>query len=205
MKISIMSRVMRLMGRHPRRYAALALLFVAVTGAGPATNEPKKESPRGPSSAQPNADHTGPGRVYDAALGISLVPPAGWRRAEPDKSYPLRFFEPKTKKLRASVSVSSSDGNDMPLKKMSQVAKLEMPLEIKGWKFVGEGFTKLQGRPAYFVIGTLRLHDVDAQQMQYVLRGDSGKLYTITFSAPKQTFASFRKSFEDCAKSVRCD
>jgi hypothetical protein len=136
---------------------------------------------------------------------MSLVPPSGWRQAAPDKDIPLRFFEPKTKKLRASVSVSATDDNDTPLKKMSQVARLEMPLEIKGWKFVGEGFTKLQGRPAYFVIGTLRVHDVDARQMQFVLRGDSGKLYTITCSASKDAFASIRKSFEDCAKTVRCD
>ena len=182
-------------------------------GKGGKKDDAKKDDAKNDPLAK--TDHSGEGRGYDKQAGLSLVPPEGWQRATATQTDRLRFFAPQPEPAQSEppqsepsqaamfVTVTKDDGTDY--EKLAAIVKDHLPRLLQGWKLTSEGPLEVEGRPAYFVGSTFRVQNGETQQLQYFLRGDAGNFYTVTFTSDKGSFAKLKKSFQDCAKSIRCD
>lgn len=101
------------------------------------------------------------------------------------------------------ASVTKDDG--VAYEDLAATLKEQLPRTLQGWKSTAEGPIELEGRAAYFVASAFRVQNNDTQQLQYFLRGDSANFYTVTFTTDKGSFSKFKKVFQDCAKTIRCD
>ncbi len=150
-------------------------------------------------------DHSGDGRVYDKSAGLSLVPPAGWQRATAKQNDRLRFFAPTEEVAQTGMFVTVTKDDGVAFDKFVESLKEQMPRILQGWKLTSEGAVELEGRPAYFIASSFQVQDSEPHQLQYFLRGDAGNFYTVTFTTDKGSYSKFKKAFQDCAKTVRCD
>jgi hypothetical protein len=209
---------------------ALALAVTVAGGAqAPQAIKSKGKSPlntdaaeadakaKDPTAAKPAVVHTGRGRVYDEKAGLSFVPPAAWTKGDPPAHVyqrgnlkvkhilALQYFGPIEDELRVNVIATVAKDDGTSFKQFREAVKVEMLKKLPSWKMLSDGTVQLQDRSAYYWINTFTIQGHETQQIQYMLRGDVGKIYTVTFTASKASFPKYNEIFEDCANTIRCD
>jgi hypothetical protein len=148
-------------------------------------------------------DHSGMGRVHDPVIGASLVPPTGWQPLAPTLASRLRFAQPPHGTTNVNVVLSKDNGETF--EKIVEGIKAQAPASLPNWTFVKQRPVQIQGRPGQVIESIFGTPDDKRYLIQYQVRSDGGRFFTISFTTTQDEYPSTARVFEDCAGSFRCD
>lgn len=74
---------------------------------------------------------------------------------------------------------------------------------LTGFTLLDQGEMTIHEMPAFWSIYKFTLGNLEAQVMQFSIKGTDGKVYLITCSSTQQDFESYRDTFDTIAKSFR--
>jgi hypothetical protein len=150
-----------------------------------------------------SARHKGPGRVYNAKNGFSLVPPQGWIDKGEFTGAFMFFTGPVQDGFAANLSVNVQRGSASAKETMPQL-KSALKSVFAKYQPMDDGFTTIDGKEALFVSGKFQMGTFQLQNLQYQIFARN-RVYTITFTDLAANFAKNRPLFEQVATSIRVD
>jgi hypothetical protein len=180
--------------------ALMAVCALALAGCGNSGSPAMASSVGG----APGSDRT-TGRVSVADEGFSIVPPAGWTAAPKIAPAFLVYTMPAQVGFTANFNVVAQPDDGESLDALPAQMKAHMPKFLQSWKLVDEGFVEINGRRAYRVCSQHKMQGVHLKLLQYMLKGDNSKTYTISFTAPVDRFDLVKGIFEQSAGTILLD
>ena len=151
-----------------------------------------------------SARHQEAGRTYDEKNSFSIILPDGWtNRGELMGAF--MFAAGPTENgfavnFNVNVQKDAATAQEV-LPKLKEV----LPKITNDYRPMSEGFIEIDGKKAYFLSGTFQMGPQRLQNLQYGVPSGNGRFYTLTFTAPQDTFEKHRASFEKMAQSARID
>ena len=152
-----------------------------------------------------DAKHRAPGRVHDEDQGFSIVPPAGWRRLDRYGSSFLTFEGLADAGGPARLTVVAERDPKASIGTLAHAARSALAKFREGFAAEEEGFTEIESRPCYRLVGRFTKQDRPMKILHYVLRSRGRKVYYLSFVAPAACFDANRPAFEESARSARID
>jgi hypothetical protein len=147
------------------------------------------------------------GRVRDVKKGFSFVPPAGWEVSDlrPDPSVRLLYLGPGYRGGRANVNLVVEEDDGASFSEISQQMKEMYPRLFHGWKLAEEAPIEIGGKKTYYLSATHRVGTLTLRQAQFLVRGDNGKIYIVTFAAANDVFDRLSPAIAQSALSIRIE
>lgn len=159
---------------------------------------PVRASAATPATIQP---HLSAGRVYDPQEGFSIIPPEGYHATESPYHF-MSFLGPGEDGFTANFNVTAQKDDGTPIEQAAPKVKHVLPMLLRKYAIVEEGFTTLAGRKVYFASGRFTWQGVGVQNLQYFIKGGNGRVYILTFASRQETFPRYRTQFEQSASTV---
>ncbi len=140
-------------------------------------------------------------RIHVQGHSISLVPPEGWV-PQPVSMNILTFAGPAMDGFATNFTVGADpyDGTP-PLKDLPKQSRSDFP---PGVKLLEDGFTKIDGRKAYFVRAALVVQGVDVINKQYFVPVDQ-VMYSVSFAGAADAYLRLKPIWRSVVESIRFD
>lgn len=164
----------------------------------PAPGVHASSAPAEPSGAAAEAAR----RVYDSSGDFSMVPPAGYTRADGGAAHVLSFLGPGEPDFTVNINVNQCHDPGQASHQAAQQAKMFVKLLLRDYQVVEEGYGEIPGRQVYVLSGTFVWNGTRVRNLQYFVRGSQRRVYIVTFAAKADSFPAYRTVFEACAQTI---
>lgn len=180
------------------------LVLMLVSGSGcPQPYQVHRASQATPdATSQPDLAHLASNRVYDPQEGFSISVPPGWRSNGQNAFHFLTCLGPCEGAFTINLNVYGRQDDGTPVEKAKPKVMGILPMLLRDYRLVEEGFAQIAGSKAYYASGRFRWDGLEIQNLQYFIRGTNNRVYILTFAAPAHTFGKHRSSFEETARTV---
>ena len=146
-----------------------------------------------------------PQRIHDKENGFSVIPPDGWSRRGEVTGTLLTYFGPVEGDFTVNFNINTARDRGEAVEDLPAKMKALQVRSHPGYTAVEEGLVTINGRQAAYLSGVFQQGTSRLQKLQYLIRGANRQIYVITFTAPADTFAAHRPTFEATAMSMRTD